>query len=152
MKQFFLMLFSLISLQTFAQILEPVKWKYECKKVAGNNYELHITAFVQNGWHLYSQTQPEDAIAIPTTIKFAKNSLLNLIGKIKEIGKLEKTKEPTLGIESFQYEGKVYFVQIVQLKIKTVKTIMAGTIEFQTCTNEKCLPPKTINFRVKLNE
>lgn len=142
----------LISIRASAQILQPVRWNYSGKKIADKNYEVHITATMQNGWHLYSQTQPKEVIALPTTIKFSKNTLLNFIGKIKEVGKLEKVKVPTLGIEQWQYSEKVDFVQTVQLKIKNAKTIIAGTIEFQTCTNEKCLPPKTINFSVQLNE
>ena len=50
-------------------------------------YEIHMTATIQTGWHLYSQTQPEDAIAIPTGIKFTSNPLVTAEGPVKEVGK-----------------------------------------------------------------
>ena len=61
----------LIGIGVSAQILEPVKWKYETKKITENRYEIHIAATMQNGWHLYSQTQPKEAVAVPTKIKFS---------------------------------------------------------------------------------
>ena len=54
-------------------------------------YEIHMTATIQSGWHLYSQTQPEDAIAKPTGFTFNNNPLLDLGRKdqrSREIGKI----------------------------------------------------------------
>jgi thiol:disulfide interchange protein DsbD len=127
----------------------PVSWLYSSKKIADKTYEIHLTASIKYGWHLYSQTQPKDAISIPTNIKFIKNHLIKFNGKIKEIGRLEKHKEPTIGIEQWQYSGKVEFVQIVILK-STVNTSISGSIEYQVCSDEKCLPPKMVEFKVAL--
>jgi thiol:disulfide interchange protein DsbD len=76
--------------------LNPVGWTFSAKKISDKTYELHITATMQSGWHLYSQTQPEDAIAEPTKITFNKNPLLTLDGKIKEEGKMEKFHDAKL--------------------------------------------------------
>lgn len=72
-----------------AQINNPVTWTYTAKKVADKTYELHLTAVIDGNWHLYAQdagTGPE-----PTTFAFTKNPLINFDGKVKEIGKLEKS-------------------------------------------------------------
>ena len=37
-----------------------------------------MKATIQDRWHLYSQTQPDDAIAIPTTFTINNNPLLSL--------------------------------------------------------------------------
>ena len=148
-KIFMGIVFSTIAVNSFAQILEPVKWNYSAKKITDKTYEVHLTATIDNGWHIYAQRQPKDAIAIPTTIKFNKNPLLILNGKIKETGKKEKYKEPTLGIEQWQYSDKVDFVQQVKLKSNT-KTNISGSVVFQVCTDEKCLPAKTIPFTILL--
>jgi thiol:disulfide interchange protein DsbD len=108
-----------------------------------------MTATIQNGWHLYSQHQPEDAVAIPTTFTLAKNPLLEMTGKIKEIGKLEKFHDKELNLSANQYSRKVDFVQTVKLKGK-IKTKLSGSVEYQTCDDKKCLPPKTVNFTVLL--
>jgi thiol:disulfide interchange protein DsbD len=132
-----------------AQTLNPVSWSFSSKKINDKEYELQMTATIQNGWHLYSQTQPEDAIAQPTSFNFNKNPLLDLNGKIKEVGKLEKYKDEKLDVSANQYSNKVVFVQKVKLKGKA-KTAVTGKLEYQTCDDEKCLPPKTVNFSIAL--
>jgi thiol:disulfide interchange protein DsbD len=128
-----------------AQMLNPVTWNWSAKKVSDKVYELRITANIQSGWHLFSQVQPEDAIAEPTLISFNKNPLLSLDGKLNEEGKLEKFHDPKLDISANQYSKKVDFVQLIKLKANA-KTNVSGNIRFQTCNDEKCLPPKTIAF------
>ena len=141
-------LFFLIMMTVSAQ--NPVSWNFIAKKLSGGSYEIHMTATMQDGWHLYSQDQPEDAIAMPTTFSINSNPLLSLNGKIKEIGKLEKFRDEKLDLSANQYSKKVNFVQVVKLKGK-VKTNFAGNVEFQTCDDKKCLPPKKVNFNVALN-
>lgn len=130
----------------FAQ-LNPVSWAFNSKKIGDKTYEVRMTATMQPGWHLYSQVQPEDAIAIPTDIQFNKNPLISLNGSIKEVGKMEKFKDDKLGVAANQYAKKVEFVQVVKLKANA-KTNLTGTIEYQTCDDEKCLPPKKVNFNL----
>lgn len=133
-----------------AQLADPVRWNYSAKKIADKTYEVHVTASIQPNWHLYSQQQPEDAIAIPTSIRFNKNPLVVLNGAIKEVGKMELFKDEKLKLSANQYSGKVDFVQVVKLKAGT-KTNITGSVEYQTCDDKKCLPPKTVNFTVALN-
>jgi hypothetical protein len=116
---------------------------------ANKTYEVHMTATIQSGWHLYSQTQPEDAIAIPTTFTLTANPLFTADGAIKELGKLEKFKDEKLDLSANQYSKKVDFVQIVKLK-SAAKTNFSGNVEYQTCDDKKCLPPKTVNFSIAL--
>jgi hypothetical protein len=133
-----------------AQVLNPVTWTFTSKKTGDKEYEVQMIASIQSGWHLYSQSQPDDAIAQPTAIKFNKNPLVNAEGKVKEVGKLEKYKDKDLDVTNHQYSNKVVFVQKVKVKGKA-KTNVTGSLEFQTCNDEKCLPPKTVNFSIALN-
>jgi len=130
--------------------LNPVSWSFSSKKIADKTYEVHLTATMQTGWHLYSQVQPEDAIAIPTGFTINSNPLLALQGKIKEVGKMEKFHDPKLEISANQYAAKVDFVQVVKLKANA-KTSLTGSVEYQTCDDKKCLPPKTVNFTIPVN-
>ena len=127
--------------------LNPVNWSFTSKKIADKTYEIHLTATMLSGWHLYSQVQPDDAIAIPTGFKINSNPLLALEGKIKEIGKMQKFHDAKLEVSANQYADKVDFVQIVKLKAN-VKTNLTGSVEYQTCDDKKCLPPKTVNFSI----
>jgi hypothetical protein len=143
------LVFLLVSIITFTASaqLNPVNWSFSAKKIADKTYEVHLTATMQSGWHLYSQSQPEDAIAIPTGFKINNNPLLALEGKIKEVGKMEKFHDAKLEVSANQYSNKVDFVQVVKLKANA-KTNLTGSVEYQTCDDKKCLPPKTVNFTI----
>ena len=146
-KALLVALFFAIGSFAFAQ--NPVSWSFTSKKVNDKVYEVIAIASIQPGWHLYSQHQPEDAIAQPTSFVFNNNPLLNFEGKVKEVGKLEKYRDEKLDVSANQYSNKVQFVQIVKLKGKA-KTAVTGKLEFQTCDDEKCLPPKTVPFTIAL--
>jgi len=127
--------------------LNPVNWSFTSKKIADKTYEIHLTATMQSGWHLFSQVQPEDAVANPTEFKINSNPLVTLNGKIKEVGNMEKFHDAKLDISANQYANKVDFVQLVKLK-NNVKTSITGSVEYQTCDDKKCLPPKTVTFSI----
>lgn len=150
MRIFFTLIFLVAIGAVNAQMPNPVQWAYTAKKIADKTYEVHLTASIQNTWHLYSQTQPEDAISQPTEIIFKKNPLVLMDGKIKEVGKMQLFKDEKLKISANQYADKVDFVQKVKLKSNT-KTNLVGSVEYQTCDDKKCLPPKKIDFTVALN-
>lgn len=147
MKILLVFLFVSLYISSFGQ--SAVHWQYTNKKVAENTYEIHLTANIDEGWHIFSQTQPKDAIPIPTRISFGKNPMVQLKGKIQELGQMEKYKVKLLDMEQYQYSGRVDFVQTVVLKSK-VKTNINGTIFYQTCNDHECLPPKTIKFSLPL--
>ncbi|MFM7672369.1 MAG: protein-disulfide reductase DsbD domain-containing protein [Bacteroidota bacterium] len=132
----------------FAQ--HPVSWQFQVVKKGEQQYDIVLKASIQPGWHLYSQQQPDDAIAIPTSIQFNANPLLMREKDVREEGKLEKYKDKTLGVTAHQFSGQVSFIQSVKLKAK-VKTAITGEIEYQVCDDEKCLPPKKVPFTIVLN-
>ena len=140
--------FSVASFTASAQ-LNPVSWNFTANKIDDKTYEVHMKATIQPGWHLYSQTQPEDAIAIPTGFTLNKNPLILLEGKIKEVGKMETIHDEKLDISANQYANAVDFIQTIKLKAKA-KTNLTGNVEFQTCDDKKCLPAKTVNFTIAI--
>ncbi len=149
MKKTFPLLSIFVIVTTAQAQMNPVSWAFSSKKLNDKTYEVHITATIQSGWHLYSQLQPDDAIAEPTLFAFNKNPLLTLDGKVKEEGKLEKFHDAKLEVSANQYSKTVKFVQVVKLRAKA-KTNVSGSVRFQTCNDEKCLPPKTVTFNVAL--
>lgn len=143
-----LLLFFSISLMSISQVQNPVKWSFTSKKISNNTYEVHLTASIDQGWHIYSQTTP-DGGPIPTAITFSKNPLLTLSGDPKEVGKLEQHNEPLFGVDVKQYSNKVDFIQSIKLK-GNAKTLVNGSVEFMVCNNKQCLPPKTVEFSISL--
>jgi Disulphide bond corrector protein DsbC len=147
MKIITTIIMGLIALHATAQ--DPVHWKYEAKKVKDKTYEVHFTATMDEGWHVYSQTQPKEAVAQPTKISFVKNPLVTMAGKAQEVGKKETFEDKVVGIKQYHYGKTVDFVQVVTLK-GSVKTNLAGNLTWQACTDEMCLPAKTVEFNIPI--
>jgi hypothetical protein len=138
----------LMSVCGFGQ--SPIHWIYSTDRINDSIYEVHIAATLDAGWHVYAQLQKESSVALPTKIVFNPNPVIRLKGIIKESGKLINWMDRVSGITANEYSEKVDFVQKIVLKAK-VKTILTGNLSFQTCTDEMCLPPKTISFSIAIS-
>lgn len=137
-----------VVLSVSAQIENPVTWSFAATKKADKVYEVTLTATVAKPWHIYSQTTP-DGGPLPTSFTFKQNPLITLDGKVKETGKLKTDHDKNFGVDVKYYSDKVVFTQTVKLKA-AVKTNLSGSLEFMVCNDEKCLPPKTVPFDIKL--
>jgi thiol:disulfide interchange protein DsbD len=148
MNKLLLFVFS-FSLATagFAQT-NVVDWKFESKKLSDKKYEVKLIAVVAHPWHIYSTTTP-DGGPLPTKITFTKNPLAVMEGKLKEVGKLETKFEDVFDVDTKFFNDKVEFVQVVSLKAN-VKTSLTGSVEFMTCNDKECLPPKSVPFSIAL--
>lgn len=132
-----------------AQILKPVKWKFEASRKTSNVFELTFTANIDQNWHLYSQFIPEGG-PIPTRFEFEtdSNGVFQKIGKTEELSKIEEEFDQSFQMQLKYFSHKAVFKQ----KIKVLKeTELKGYVEFMTCDNEKCLPPEQIEFSFKLS-
>jgi len=143
---FFIVVMAFTGVQAFAQIQKPVTWNFTAKKLSATSYELHLTATLQEGWHIYSQSTP-DGGPVATNITFNKNALVIIKGKPTETGKMETKHEPLFGVDVKQFSSKVDFVQVIQLKA-AVKTNVSGVIESMACNNRQCLPPTKQSFSI----
>ena len=139
--------FSIIMLSASAQMENPVQWSYSAKKIADKTYELHITAILEGKWHIYAQDAGEGPV--PTEFSFTTNPLVKMDGKVREVGKLEKSYDPNFKSVLKYYGSKVDFVQKVKLK-SNATTVVAGTVTYMVCNDKKCLPPKDVPFSVKV--
>lgn len=130
-----------------AQINNPVSWTYTAKKIADKTYELHMTATIGGNWHLYAQDAgkgPE-----PTTFVFTKNPLISFDGKVKEVGKLEKSFDKNFNSVLKYYGRKVDFVQKIKVK-SAIATVVKGTVNFMVCNDRQCLPPRDVPFTINV--
>jgi Disulphide bond corrector protein DsbC len=130
-----------------AQIKNPVTWTYVAKKTADKTYELHMTASIEGNWHLYAQDAGEGPE--PTSFNFTKNPLLNFEGKVKEVGKMQKTYDKNFRSVLKYYGNKVVFVQKVKVK-SPVQTVVKGTVTYMVCNDRQCLPPKDVPFSINV--
>ena len=149
MKKFSLLVVGLITASVlFAQSNKQVKWVFSSKKIADKTYEVHMTATINGNFHMYAQNVGVEG-PLPTAFVFTKNPLLQLDGKVKEVGKLVKKHETTWGGDVNYYEKTVNFVQTVKVK-GSAKTNLAGRVEFMVCDDSRCLPPGEVEFSVNI--
>ena len=143
---YFLLFFSfLFSTNIIAQ--NPVKWAFAAEKIQDTAYEITFTATVDPGWSIYSQhTDPSGPV--PTVFSFEENANLEFIGKPVETGKKKEAFDELFGVNVIKFSGTVSFTQ--KVKAKSGANAISGYLEFMSCDNEKCLPPKEVNFNIAL--
>lgn len=130
-----------------AQIVDPIKWSTSVKKISDTDYELISTATIDAGWHLYSQTVPEDG-PIPTTFTFKSDANYAKKGNTKEEeGTTVNDKVFNMKIKFFK--NKATFKQ--KIKILNPITKINGEVEFMVCDDAQCLPPTTVDLEFSLN-
>lgn len=143
-KLLFILLTVFFVNSTFAQILNPVRFNYTVVKKGKDTYEVHIKTDLDPKWHIYSVKNPEGG-ADATTITFTDGKP---VGSIKEIGKMVTEYSKEFKVDQKYYDKSVDFVQLVKLKRGSKK--IAGTIEYMVCNDVRCLPPKQIEFKIKI--
>lgn len=145
-----IILFALAIIATgFIHAQSPVNWSFTSKKTGDKMYEIHITASVNNPWHIYSQKTP-DGGPLPTKITYNKNPLIKMEGEATEKGKIITKFEEVFDVNVKYFDGNVSFVQLVKLK-SNIKTNISGKIEFMACNDEQCMPPAEVQFTIQLN-
>jgi thiol:disulfide interchange protein DsbD len=135
------------SLTSFSQSTKQVKWTFNAKKISEKVYEVTWTADINGNWHMYSQNAGDGPQ--PTVFTFTKNPLINLDGKVKEVGKMQTVYEEVFKSDVRFYESTVSFVQLVKVK-GTAKTNLAGKVEFMVCNDKTCLPPAAVEFAINI--
>ena len=149
MKKTFLLILGICVMQlAFSQSNKQVQWTYNAKKIADRTYEVHMVATINGDYHLYAQEVGGDG-PIPTSFTFTKNPLLQLDGRVKEVGKTIKKFETAWNHDVRYYEKNVDFVQVVKVK-GNAKTNLSGKVEFMVCNEQKCLPPSDVEIKINI--
>ena len=152
MKLLLLVIVNLAAVTTCLSQETPVTWTAKAIKVEKDVFKVEIIADIADGWHTYSQTQPREAIALPTSFSYGYSSNIRKQGKTMERGDMRYFSDATVGIAANQYEGRVIFIQRFKIITKAASTTASVSIKvrFQACTNEKCLPPNSTDLTVQL--
>ena len=147
MKHLLLGLFTLMTAMVQGQILDPVSWSTSIEKVSDNEYDLVATAVIDMGWHLYSQTVPDEG-PLPTVFTYEENDSYVLVGTtVEPEGHTEFDK--TWETEIKYFADKAVFKQ--RIKISKDTEIVTGEVEFQVCDDQRCLPPNYVSLEFPVN-
>ena len=149
------LVFSLIIISQFfnlqAQILDPVKWKFETKQISGDVHELIMTATIDEGWTIYSQYLESDDGPVATAFEFDKGAHYSREGKVQE-DKLNRKElhDPVFDMKVVKFAHQAIFRQ--KVKLNDYSKPITGYVNFMTCDKEKCLPPKDVDFNFKIKK
>ncbi|MBS1774232.1 MAG: hypothetical protein JST82_15345 [Bacteroidetes bacterium] len=146
----FIVLGMMLSFNSIAKpIDDPTTWSYEVKSKGNHEYELVFHLTIKDKWHIWSMTPGGDGFLIPPSFTFNKAADVQLVGKTTEHGnKVTSTVEGVEGKVHY-YAGKVDYVQVVKVKGSSK---VSGTYEYQVCSDNVCLPPKTNSFSFEIKE
>ncbi len=146
-RNLFLVLF-MVSAFARAQMYNPVKWSTSVEKVSDTEFDLLITAAIEEGWHLYSLDVPENG-PIPTSIQWEENKdQFRIVGGPKEgEGHVEFDNVFEMNIKYF--ENEAVFRQRIE-KITGEELVISGVLEFMVCDDTSCLPPTEVDLSFDL--
>ena len=127
-----------------AQIKDPVKFKTEFNTLSDTEAEIVFTAAIDTGWHVYS-TELGDGGPISATFNVDKTSGIELLGKLKPVGKEVATFDKLFEMKVRYFENTAKFIQKVKLTGGAYE--IEGYLEYGACDDESCLPPTEVPFK-----
>ena len=141
---------SVLSINSFSQVLNPVKWTYSVKQIDDANAELIFTAKIDKGWHLYSQYMEEGG-PIVTNFIFNKDKNYALNGKTSE-PKPESEYDDMFKMTVKYFNSQAVFKQKIKILSKTDFSVK-GNFEYMVCNDGSCIPfsDNSFEFKVKGN-
>ncbi|MDA0864387.1 MAG: protein-disulfide reductase DsbD family protein [Bacteroidetes bacterium] len=153
MRLNFLILLSILvtSFSLSAQeFINPVQWSVSVEPT-DQGHNLIMSAKIDQGWHLYSQTQFGDEFEGPIRTEFyynASDSTYVLQGPTQE-PEVEPVYDPVFELDVIFFEDEVSFVQPIKI-INAQGNILTAEVYYSVCDAEKCLPPDTKTFTLNL--
>ena len=137
MKKNLILILALVAQYSFAQILNPVKWKLSVVPVEPLEYELVFTANIEKNWAIYSQFLEEGG-PLPTVISFEASPFYETLGAPyeKPLNKVTKHDAVFEMVVSKFYKRAV-FVQRIKI-IEQSAFDLIGNVEYMTCDDSRC--------------
>lgn len=147
MKKIILFFGLVISSILSAQQQDPVHWSARYLKTSASEGEVVISAIIDKNWHTYSQKATADG-PIPTSFTITPPKGVQLIGSVSESQPHEEFV-PAFGAKIAVFSEKAEFRQKIQVNGKSAQVISI-IVEYMTCNDMMCLPPKTAELSVKM--
>ena len=129
-------------------IEQPVKWRFESKKISDTEYDLRLIADIDKGWTIYAQDVEPNG-PVPTSFLFEKAGGYALVGSAKEEGKKKSGIDPFFKTQVSKFiESPAIFTQ--RVNVSDPSKPIVGNLEFMACNDVRCLAPETIDFSFNL--
>lgn len=133
---------ALVAIVSFAQ----VTFTSTTKRISPTEIDIIFTGKAAQGWHIYSNGFGDGG---PTQATFNIDSKkgVELVGSLRP-GAGEKTvDDPIFGMRVKWFEGTATFTQRIRLTEKDYD--LQAYLQYGACNDESCLPPMSVEVRVK---
>ena len=134
----------LIGGQELGEIKNPLEWEGAIKKITDTDYELSLTGYIDDNWHVYSQYTPEDLEKglgpIPLFIDFKKLDKDYILDGPLEESETHREYSETWGFDEVFFKEIAILKQKVKLRnpaVKVIKTILYYQVCIDVCLNEE---------------
>ena len=144
MRGIAIILFSFFALSGWSQMYNPVHWTTSLKDNGDGTYSFIASAKIDEGWWVYSQFLPSEDGPIATTVNFDEGTHYKLMGKSKESDNAIKMYDKIFEMDVVKFKHSYTIDQ--KLKITDPSKPITGYLNFQTCNDDRCLPPTDVDF------
>lgn len=134
----------LATIQTIAQIVEPVHFSSSIKELSDNEAEIVFSATIDPGWHVYSTDIGDDG-PVRATFNAVKMDGVKTVGTLHARTKPVEKYDEMFGMNLRFFEGRVVFVQ--KVKFTKPKYNIDCYLEYGACNASNCLPPTQVAFQ-----
>lgn len=129
-----------------AQIDVPIRWKYKLiEDTIPGQYFVEAKATLQSGWHIFTNEPGGDGLLMPTDFVLDADSALTNIGPIELVGQVTRKEIEGMGVVNY-FENEAIFRRTITLNEKVQ---LSGSMHYQICNDEMCLPPAEELFLIK---
>ncbi len=125
--------------------LAQVDWTCSFVKTGDATGEAVFKAVMSPGWHLYAS----DAEGVPAPLKISFEN-----GAFESDGRLEADKGVTVAVDELTGCRQTWWADSVTIvkKFRNLRNVevIKGSIRYSACDNNSCMPPKRLDFILKV--
>jgi thiol:disulfide interchange protein DsbD len=131
-----------------AQIYDPVTWNFSYEKKGNDQYEIILTATIEEGSHIYAMSVPEGG-PIPTSFSFDTPEGYKLEGNTFEVVPPVEKMDEAFGFKIKTFSDKAEFRQ--KITSANPSFTVTGTLNYMACNNVTCSPPRDVEFSLNIS-
>ncbi|MFR9651720.1 MAG: cytochrome c biogenesis protein CcdA [Rikenellaceae bacterium] len=118
----------------------------EVRSLGGGEYEVSVTATIEEGWAIYDLTEYKDG-PNRTTFTVAEQSGVELIGEVETMPQSTKKMDEIFQMEIGKFTGEVTLSQ--RVRVDSDRGV-EFKVEWMACSGMMCSPPDELLFSVDL--
>lgn len=130
-----------------AQIVNPVRWSVDVRRVDTQLWHVELEASLDEGWHVYAQDIPEGG-PVPTSLRISVSQGGRVVGEPEWIGERHELFDSVFEMNVAWYEDSLKIIVPIEVERSPVEVSLE--VEYMACDNARCLPPTTEQFTVVL--